>query len=153
GNGSDGSLEGGNGNGQNNGGGGNGGGGNGGDQNNGGNSNNSGNNGTGGSLGSNSPQGDASALNSSGMSRGATIAVAIVVPIVTILIMVGLFYAYKWWRRRQNVINWDPKNERANLDQIRIIDQITPAAPSPVARDVTPPSYFEHEFESIFNPV
>ncbi|KAJ2452201.1 hypothetical protein GGF42_004075 [Coemansia sp. RSA 2424] len=87
------------------------------------------------------------------MSRSATIAVAISVPVATILIMVGLFFVYKWWKRRQNAINWDPKNERANLDRIRIIDEITTVAPNPPPRDGTPPSYLEHEFESIFNPV
>ncbi|KAJ2102503.1 hypothetical protein IW146_009081 [Coemansia sp. RSA 922] len=87
------------------------------------------------------------------MSRSATIAVATVVPIVTILIMVGLFFVYKWWKKRQNVINWDPKNERANLDRIRIIDEITTVTPSPAPQNITPPSYLEHEFESIFNPV
>ncbi|KAJ2881163.1 hypothetical protein H4R27_004262 [Coemansia aciculifera] len=148
GDGSNGSLEGGNGNGNGNGGQNN----NGGSGNNGGNSNGSGG---GGSSGSHQPNkgGSTGASNTGGMSRSATIAVATVVPIVTILIMVGLFFAYKWWRKRQNVINWDPKNERANLDRIRIIDEITTVTPSPAPQNVTPPSYLEHEFESIFNPV
>ncbi|KAJ2406555.1 hypothetical protein GGI10_005191 [Coemansia sp. RSA 2530] len=107
-----------------------------------------------GDLGPNMPnKGGTSPSNTSGMSRSATIVVATVVPIVTLLIMVGLFFAYKWWKRRQNAISWDPKNERANLDRIRIIDELTAVAPSPAPPNVTPPSYLEHEFESIFNPV
>ncbi|KAJ2902004.1 hypothetical protein GGI21_004614, partial [Coemansia aciculifera] len=147
--GSNGSIQGGSGNHNGNSGGNNNNNGNGGSN---GGSNNGGNN-NGGSSGSNPLDTGSGASNSGGMSRSATIAVATTVPIVTIMIMVGMFFVYKWWKRRQNAISWDPKNERANLDRIRIIDEITTVSPSHLPQGVTPPSYLEHEFESIFNPV
>ncbi|KAJ2385502.1 hypothetical protein GGI05_004680, partial [Coemansia sp. RSA 2603] len=74
---------------------------------------------------------DSSGLNASadnekynGLSRSAVIAIGVVVPVVTILILLGLFFLHKWWRRRRNAINWDPKSERDNINRIGIIDEM-----------------------------
>ncbi|KAJ1724599.1 hypothetical protein LPJ53_001135 [Coemansia erecta] len=74
---------------------------------------------------------DSSGLNASadnekynGLSRSAVIAIGVVVPVVTILILIGLFFLHKWWRRRRNAINWDPKSERDNINRIGIIDEM-----------------------------
>ncbi|KAJ2452366.1 hypothetical protein EV183_002996, partial [Coemansia sp. RSA 2336] len=76
--------------------------------------------------GGDSSDGDSAAASNerrSGLSRGATIAVATVVPIITIAIIVALFFVYRWWRRRQNALSWDPKNESANIDRRGIMDE------------------------------
>ncbi|KAJ1663376.1 hypothetical protein EV178_005027 [Coemansia sp. RSA 1646] len=90
-----------------------------------------------------------------GLGRTATIIVATVVPIATILILVGLFFLYRWYRRYRNKFSWDPKSEAANIDRIRIIDEIAVNS-SPETdhrqshlRQSTPPSYDDHQFEGI----
>ncbi|KAJ2380465.1 hypothetical protein GGI05_006299 [Coemansia sp. RSA 2603] len=59
------------------------------------------------------------------LSSDDVIAVAIVVPIVTIAITVGLYFLYKWWRRHQNSVRWDPKGERENFYRMRFVDDIS----------------------------
>ncbi|KAI9502092.1 hypothetical protein GGI25_003603 [Coemansia spiralis] len=83
----------------------------------------------------------------SGLGRTATIIIATVVPIGTIAILVGLFFLYKWFRRYRNSYSWDPKSEAANIDRIRIIDEIAITEHSDV-RQSTPPSYDDHLFEA-----
>ncbi|KAJ2809392.1 hypothetical protein H4R20_000117 [Coemansia guatemalensis] len=91
------------------------------------------------------------------LSRGAIIAISTIVPIVTIAILVGLFFAYKWWKKRRNVRNWDPKNEINNIECIRIIDNFgeQSTASSTIdsrvesVRASCPPAYIEHEFGAV----
>ncbi|KAJ2158355.1 hypothetical protein GGF46_003833 [Coemansia sp. RSA 552] len=86
-----------------------------------------------------------------GMSRGALIAVATAVPIATVIIIISLFFLYKWWRRRQNARTWDPKSEAANIDRIRIIDEINNTAGADNnPRASIPPSYDDHGFNGNF---
>ncbi|KAJ2802555.1 hypothetical protein H4R21_002371 [Coemansia helicoidea] len=87
-----------------------------------------------------------------GLSRTAIIAVATAVPVGTILILVMLFFAYKWWRKRQNMRNWDPKSEVANIDRIRIIEELNGPTSAPNPHLSTPPAYFDLEFRSTFEP-
>ncbi|KAJ2083959.1 hypothetical protein H4R24_000402 [Coemansia sp. RSA 988] len=89
-----------------------------------------------------------------GLRRGAIIAISTVVPIVTIAILIGLFFIYKWWKKRKNVRNWDPKSEAYNIERIRIIENIgdqsatnsTIGPRSGSIRASCPPAYNEHEF-------
>ncbi|KAJ2712705.1 hypothetical protein H4R19_002618 [Coemansia spiralis] len=87
-----------------------------------------------------------------GLSRTAIIALATAVPLGTILILVVLFFVYKWWRRRENARNWDPKNEAANIDRMRIIEQLSGPAVDPNLRNSTPPAYIDYNFRSAFEP-
>ncbi|KAJ1906325.1 hypothetical protein LPJ81_001410 [Coemansia sp. IMI 209127] len=99
----------------------------------------------------------ASGSGYNGLGRTATIIVATVVPIATILILVGLFFLYRWYRRYRNKFSWDPKSEAANIDRIRIIDEIavnsSPEADRRLSnlRQSIPPSYDDHQFGSIAN--
>ncbi|KAJ2429041.1 hypothetical protein GGH19_001283 [Coemansia sp. RSA 1807] len=90
-----------------------------------------------------------------GLSRGALIAVATIVPIATIIIIVALFFTYRWWKRRQNARTWDPKNEIANIDRLRIMDELegTSAAVAQNPRESTPPSYDDHAFLGVIDPI
>ncbi|KAI9471735.1 hypothetical protein LPJ78_001938 [Coemansia sp. RSA 989] len=102
-----------------------------------------------GSSGDSSGGDSAAASNESrsGLSRGATIAVATVVPIITIAIIVALFFVYRWWRRRQNALSWDPKNESANIDRRGIMDEFEGMGVDTAQRNSTPPSYDDHGFQ------
>ncbi|KAJ2722499.1 hypothetical protein GGI07_003275 [Coemansia sp. Benny D115] len=115
--------------------------------------------------------------NGSGLGRNAIIAVSVTVSVVTILILAGLFFLKNWWRRRRNASSWDPKNENANLDRIRIIDEISssngsmsdmsstdssaPSAPQIAVESAAvtsqrltlPPNYEAHGFDNTSAPV
>ncbi|KAJ2326954.1 hypothetical protein IWW51_002012 [Coemansia sp. RSA 2702] len=87
-----------------------------------------------------------------GLGRAATIAVATVVPVVTIIILIALFFLYRWWKRRQNARTWDPKNETANIDRLRIIDELEGTSMNFDPHDSTPPSYDDHGFQGNLGP-
>ncbi|KAJ2501772.1 hypothetical protein GGH96_001641 [Coemansia sp. RSA 1972] len=88
-----------------------------------------------------------------GLSRGALIAVATIVPIATIIIIVVLFFTYRWWKRRQNARSWDPKNEIANIDRLRIMDELEGTSLAQNPRESTPPSYDDHGFLGVIDPI
>ncbi|KAJ2352642.1 hypothetical protein IWW50_004367 [Coemansia erecta] len=88
-----------------------------------------------------------------GLTRGALIAVATIVPIATIIIIVALFFTYRWWKRRQNARSWDPKNESANIDRLRIIDELEGTSAEQHLRESIPPSYEDHGFQGTLHPV
>ncbi|KAJ2704962.1 hypothetical protein FB645_002826 [Coemansia sp. IMI 203386] len=112
-----------------------------------------------------------------GLSRSATIAIGVVVPLVTILILIGLFFLHKWWRRRLNASTWDPKNENADIDRRGIMEEVSAsdletlqppanaeapledvviAGDQPVdrtQRETLPPTYTDHNFANIPHPV
>ncbi|KAJ2799163.1 hypothetical protein H4R21_003649 [Coemansia helicoidea] len=99
--------------------------------------------------------------SSNGLSRTETIAVATAVPIGAILILVMLFFAYKWWRKRHNVRNWDPTGESASMYRTGVMEELsgpaTAPAPAPATAPNThlgtPPSYSDHEFQNTSEPV
>ncbi|KAJ2123067.1 hypothetical protein IW147_002887 [Coemansia sp. RSA 720] len=108
----------------------------------------------------NDGSGDSSAGGSSGdkktyggLSRGALIAVATIVPIATIIIIIALFFTYRWWKRRQNARTWDPKNEIANIDRLRIMDELEGTSLAQNPRESTPPSYDDHGFLGVIDPI
>ncbi|KAJ2663379.1 hypothetical protein IW148_002509 [Coemansia sp. RSA 1199] len=88
-----------------------------------------------------------------GLSRGALIAVATIVPIATIIIIIALFFTYRWWKRRQNARTWDPKNEIANIDRLRIMDELEGTSLAQNPRESTPPSYDDHGFLGVIDPI
>ncbi|KAJ1886939.1 hypothetical protein LPJ66_009378, partial [Kickxella alabastrina] len=120
------------------------------------------------------------ARNSNGLSRGAIIAVSVVVPLATIFILIGMYFLNKWWRRRRNAMSWDPKNETADLNRKRMLDEISVSggaeteanpdfnnvavpAPAPVyvpatelitrnSHDISLPNYEAHGFANIVLP-
>ncbi|KAJ1945650.1 hypothetical protein GGF37_001591 [Kickxella alabastrina] len=127
-----------------------------------------------------SSQNNANAKARSGneLSRGAIIAVSVVVPLATIFILIGMYFLHKWWRRRRNAMSWDPKNETANLNNKRMLDEISVydgaeteanpefnnvAVPAPVyvpvteritrdSHDISLPNYEAHGFENLVLP-
>ncbi|KAJ1898437.1 hypothetical protein LPJ66_002756, partial [Kickxella alabastrina] len=118
---------------------------------------------------------NAKAKSSNELSRSAIIAIGVVIPITTILILIGMYFLNKWWRRRRNAMSWDPKNETANLNNKRMLDEIsvydgaeteanpdfiTVAVPVPVyapaaelitrdSHDIPLPNYEAHGFENL----
>ncbi|KAJ1963802.1 hypothetical protein GGI12_001839 [Dipsacomyces acuminosporus] len=56
---------------------------------------------------------------SGGMTRTAIIALAVAVPLGTILATVGLFFLYRWWRKRHNELTWNTnQNHRQIINEI-----------------------------------
>ncbi|KAJ2083958.1 hypothetical protein H4R24_000401 [Coemansia sp. RSA 988] len=100
---------------------------------------------------------DPDVTKDSGFSRGAIIAISTIVPIMTIAIIVGLFFIYKWWKRQKNVRNWDPKDEIDNIECIGIIDTIAGNGPTNNILDNGregiqiryPPAYVDHNFGAV----
>ncbi|KAI8319785.1 hypothetical protein GQ54DRAFT_299090 [Martensiomyces pterosporus] len=74
--------------------------------------------------------------DSAGLTRNETIIVATVVPLASIAIIIGLFFLYKWYRRRKHEMEWDPRSERSNLNAQTIArdfdDSMTPPLLSPI---------------------
>ncbi|KAI8322928.1 hypothetical protein GQ54DRAFT_303721 [Martensiomyces pterosporus] len=66
----------------------------------------------------------ASASSSNGISKNAIIAIAVTVPIATILIIIGLFFLYKRWYRQRNEQMWDPNSERRNINAMHIMNEL-----------------------------
>ncbi|KAJ1961164.1 hypothetical protein GGI12_003405 [Dipsacomyces acuminosporus] len=93
------------------------------------------------SAATSSPQssgsGSGSDSDSGGITRTAIIAIAVAVPVVTILGIVGLFFLYRWWKKRHNEHTWDASQERSNYNAIQIMNEIGGAA----NRDSELPSY------------
>ncbi|KAI8319784.1 hypothetical protein GQ54DRAFT_23850 [Martensiomyces pterosporus] len=73
--------------------------------------------------------------SSAKLTRTQTIVVATVVPIVSIALIAGLFFLYKWWRRRKSRVRLSPYR-----DNLRVMSttQFTDAASSHHAE---PPTY------------
>ncbi|KAJ1957459.1 hypothetical protein GGI12_005017 [Dipsacomyces acuminosporus] len=90
-----------------------------------------------GSAASNLPQGSSSGSNGSGITRAAIIAIAVAVPVGTILIVIALFLL-RWWRKkRHNERTWNAGQERDNYNAIQIMNEIGGAT----NRDSELPSY------------
>ncbi|KAJ1961163.1 hypothetical protein GGI12_003404 [Dipsacomyces acuminosporus] len=53
-----------------------------------------------------------------GLTRTAVIAMAVALPIGTLLITVALFFLYRWWRSRKATLAWDPSSQRNSYNAI-----------------------------------
>ncbi|KAJ1963801.1 hypothetical protein GGI12_001838 [Dipsacomyces acuminosporus] len=75
--------------------------------------------------------------SNSSLTRSAIIGIAVAVPVGTILGVVGLFFLYKWWRKRKNTLTWSPNQERSNYNAIQIANELGGASD----RDAELPPY------------
>ncbi|KAI8321121.1 hypothetical protein GQ54DRAFT_290183 [Martensiomyces pterosporus] len=80
--------------------------------------------------------------SSNGLSRGETIAVATVVPILSIAIIVALFFSYRVLKKRRNAASWDPLGERSNISAQTLARELGGAS----VRQTVPPNYADIEF-------
>ncbi|KAI8322751.1 hypothetical protein GQ54DRAFT_333072 [Martensiomyces pterosporus] len=61
---------------------------------------------------------NSSSSSSSGLSKRDTIILGVCISVGTIILMVGLFFLIKWWKKKNRERDWDPEEEAANLKMI-----------------------------------
>ncbi|KAJ1965424.1 hypothetical protein GGI12_000761 [Dipsacomyces acuminosporus] len=78
-----------------------------------------------------------------GLTTKQTIIVGTVVPIVVIILAIVMYFAYKKYKKRQNLATWDPRNEQSNINAQNIARELGGDGP---ARHTMLPTYAEIEY-------
>ncbi|KAI8321491.1 hypothetical protein GQ54DRAFT_304749 [Martensiomyces pterosporus] len=65
-----------------------------------------------------------------GLTKSQIIAIAVVVPVVTCLLILGAFMYYRWHKKRKYEEGWSPRAKRQNLNAHNLINEIGGASAS-----------------------
>ncbi|KAI8319786.1 hypothetical protein GQ54DRAFT_313267 [Martensiomyces pterosporus] len=65
-----------------------------------------------------------------GLTKSQIIVIAVVVPVVTCLLILGAFMYYRWHKKRKYEEGWNPRAERQNINAQNLINEIGGASAS-----------------------